>query len=120
MEWVWEIYKKFVQKQLELENNHDPSQEELMEAFIRILGQSTVTILVQEPWKNAVRFKGLAKLDAINATELINDPMNYLYENFGGGKFKLNFHHKGWSFVGTRNFKPEGEPKWEELPEIDY
>ena len=32
MEWVWEIYEKFVHKQLALSDNDDPSQEELLAA----------------------------------------------------------------------------------------
>jgi hypothetical protein len=50
---------------------------------------------------------------------LINDPMSYLFERYGGGKFKLNFH-EGWNFVATQNFKPEGEPRWVDVPGIDF
>ena len=36
----------------------------------------------------------------------------------GGGKFKLNLHH-GLHFVSTRNFKPDGDPRWSEAPALD-
>ncbi len=50
--------------------------------------------------------------------DLFRDPEGYLFERFGGGKYKLNFH-EGWNFVATQNFKPEGEPKWTDLPGMD-
>lgn len=119
MEWVWPIYKKYVTRQLEREGNEHPTDAELQSAFLELLSESTVTILVQEPWQNSVRFKGLARHRVVDNFDLLNDPMGYLFKHYGGGKFKLNFH-KGWHFITTQNFKPEGEPKWEDLPEIEY
>ncbi len=119
MDWVWELYKKYVRKQFENAGNEAPTDEELQEAFLKILSESTVTVLVQEPWQNSVRFKGLARHKFVERLDLINDPMAYLLDHYGGGKFKLNFH-QGWNFVATQNFKPEGEPKWKTLPSIDF
>ena len=78
-----------------------------------------MSVLVQEPWQTGVRFKGLAKYGPEEMMPLLNAPMEYLFEKFGGGKYKLNFH-QGLNFIGTKNFKPEGEAKWEDLPEIGY
>ena len=96
MDWVWQLYEQYVRKDLRRLGNDEPTQEELQEAFIRIMSESTVTVLVQEPWQNAVRFKGLAKHDAQTMMPLLNDPMNYLFDKFGGGKYKLNFHQVYW------------------------
>ncbi|RMH78148.1 MAG: hypothetical protein D6681_20355, partial [Calditrichaeota bacterium] len=63
MEWVWPLYEEYVRKALRNRGIDRPTGEQLQEAFIEILSQSTVTVLVQEPWQNAVRFKGLAKYD---------------------------------------------------------
>lgn len=119
MEWVWEIYKKEVIRQLAHAGNTQPSEEELQDTFLKLLSESTVTVLVQEPWQNSVRFKGLARYEVPEALNLLHDPMGFLHEQFGGGKFKLNFH-RGWHFIATQNFKPEGEPKWKNLPGISY
>lgn len=119
MEWVWEIYEEYVVKQLRYAGIENPTEEELEREFVRILSNSTVTVLVQEPWKNSVRFKGLARYEAPEMFDLLNDPEQFLREQFGGGKFKLNFH-EGWQFVATQNFKPDGEPAWKEMPEIEY
>ncbi|MFQ5568838.1 MAG: hypothetical protein ACE5G0_04135 [Rhodothermales bacterium] len=119
MDWIWTLYKPYVEKQVARLGNMNPSDEELEEAFLKLLSESTVTVLVQEPWQNSVRFKGLARHHVIDRLDLVHDPMTYLVEHYGGGKFKLNFH-RGWHFVATQNFKPQGEPKWMKLPEIDY
>ncbi len=119
MEWVWILYEAYVRKELRRLGNESPSQKELQGTFIRIMSESTVSVLVQEPWQNAVRFKGLEKHDASTMMPLLSDPMNYLLEKFGGGKYKLNFH-QGLNFIATKNFKPEGEPKWHDLPDIGY
>lgn len=86
--------------------------------FIDLLSQSTVTVLVQEPWRGSVRFKRLAVLEAPEMFDLLNRPEEYLRTRYGGGKFKLNFHH-GMHFVATRNFKPDGQPLWGDLPAIE-
>jgi hypothetical protein len=118
MEWVWELYKKSVYRALADAGRPSPADGEVERAFLDLLSESTVTVLVQEPWQNSVRFKTLARLSGPEMTPLLRDPMAYLRERFGGGKFKLNFH-RGWSFVATQNFKPEGEPLWKDLPEVD-
>lgn len=118
MEWVWELYKQYVRKQLARTTKGEPTDEEIQHAFMSILSESTVTVLVQEPWQNSVRFKVLARYEREKMTALIHDPMEYLLEHFGGGKFKLNFH-QGWNFIATQNFKPQGDPKWKDLPEIE-
>jgi len=119
MEWVWELYAKYVRKKLDRGGISQPTDAELEQEFFRTLAASTVTVLVQEPWQNSVRFKGLARYSGTEMLPLIEDPIGFLVSHFGGGKFKLNFH-EGWNFVATRNFKPEGEPRWIELPEIDF
>jgi len=118
VEWVWELFKNYVHKQIARTGNAEPTDEEVRDTFVKILSESTVTVLVQEPWQNSVRFKALARYRSGEMTALLQDPMQYLHQHFGGGKFKLNFH-QGWNFVATQNFKPDGEPRWKDMPEID-
>ncbi len=119
MDWVWTLCQDYVRKHLRRQRVYEPTDAQLQEAFIEILSESTVSVLVQEPWQTGVRFKGLAKYDATNMTPLLSSPESYLFEKFGGGKYKLNFH-QGLNFIATKNFKPEGEPKWIDLPDIGY
>ncbi len=97
----------------------EPTDEEAEAMFIEVLRDSTITILVQEPWQGSVRFKCLAKYDAADIFELFNGPFEFLSSSFGGGKFKINFHH-GWNFVATKNFKPAGDPLWMGLPSLEF
>lgn len=119
MDWVWKIYEPYVRKQLERSGTSEPTEEELQAAFLDLLSSSTVTVLVQEPWQNSVRFKGLERAAVIDRMDLIRDPMAYLAERYGGGKFKLNFH-QDWQFIATQNFKPTGDPKWTDLPDVEF
>lgn len=119
MEWVWALYEDYIIKDLTRRGVDAPSDAQLEAAFLEVLSESTVTVLVQEPWRNSVRFKGLARYEADEMFDLLNDPEGFLTAHFGGGKFKLNFHHE-WHFVATQNFKPKGAPKWKTLPEIDF
>jgi len=117
MDWVWLLYEKYLRKELARGGSPEPDDETLQAAFISVLSDSFVTLLVQEPWRGSVRFKTLARFDSATMFDLLNDPLGFLGNKYGGGKFKLNFHH-GHHFVATRNFKPEGEPLWMHLPEL--
>lgn len=117
MDWVWVLYEKYIRKSLSRKDKGDPCDDDLQNAFIDALRDSYVTILVQEPWRGSVRFKTLQRLDSTSMFALFDEPLEYLAAHFGGGKFKLNFHH-GFHFVATRNFKPDGEPLWMHIPEL--
>ena len=119
MTWVWKLYEKYIHKKLANDGNTSPSEEEVEAAFLRSMSQSSVTILVQVPIPNSVRFKGLERGSVLEMADLLNDPMHYLQKHYGGGKFKLNFH-EGWHFVSTKNFKPDGPPLWQDMPEISF
>ena len=119
MEWVRNLYEPYVRRTFKWENQPACTEEELRQRFEQVFSEMIVTVLVQEPWHGTVRFKGLARYYADEVGMLVADPMIYLAAHFGGGKFKLNFHH-GWNFVATINFKTQGESKWEDMPGIDF
>lgn len=119
MEWVQQLYAPYVRRTFKWEDRIEITLEDAQRRFEQIFSESVVTVLVQEPWHSTVRFKGLVHYYADEVGELIADPVAYLHEHFGGGKFKINFHH-GWNFVATINFKPQGEPKWQNMSGIDF
>jgi hypothetical protein len=119
VEWIQKLYEPYIRRTFKWEQHPDVSPTEMQARFERVFCESIVTILVQEPWQGTVRFKGLARHYADEIGELIVDPIVYLSTHYGGGKFKLNFHH-GWNFVATINFKSQGAAKWQELPEVAY
>jgi hypothetical protein len=117
MDWIWPLYERHVRRGLSRQGEEHPDDDRIEAAFLAVLGESTVTVLVQEPWRGSVRFKRLAHERTADCLDLLREPEAWLARQYGGGKFKLNFHH-GRHFVATRNFKPEGTPRWEVLPEL--
>jgi hypothetical protein len=119
VEWVRKLYEPYVWRTFRWEHQQDVTASAWQHRFEQVFSESLITILVQEPWHGTVRFKGLERCYVDEAGDLIAAPSAYLSERYGGGKFKLNFHH-GWNFVATINFKMEGPPKWQVLPSIEY
>jgi hypothetical protein len=117
-EWAWALVEPYLRKNLAGRGLERPTRRQLLEEFGRVWPAFTATILVQEPWMGTIRFKRLARLGAAEMEPFLGDPESFLGGRFGGGKFKVNFHH-GLHFVSTRNFKPEGPPHWQDLPELE-
>lgn len=90
---------------------------ELAHAFLSILGQSSATLYVMEPVGETIRFKGLGKWPLAEVPSLLADPNAFIADRWGGGKFKVNFHHRS-SFVGTHNFRTYGDERWREMEEV--
>ena len=117
MDWLWPIYEEYVLKLLDPEHHAD--QAVLRETFLRVLGESTATLFVMEPVGDGIVFRALGRWDLRDVPELLMDPNSFIDEGFGGGKFKVNFHHV-ISFVGTHNFRTYSEEKWRDLEEYDF
>ncbi len=115
--WCWELLEPYLRRNLASRGVDRPSRRQLLEEFARVWPEMTVTIGVQEPFAGTIRFKWLARLDAGTMGPFADDPEGWIAGRFGGGKFKVNFHH-GLHFVATRNFKPAGEPRWQAAPEL--
>jgi len=115
--WVGKLLRPFLLELLERKGNTQPMEADLQAAFEALWPECSTKLMVQEPWMGTVRFKSLARYRPEEFEAMVLDPMGYLSERFGGGKFKVNFY-QGMNFVATRNFKPEGEAKWKEMPEL--
>ena len=119
MEWVFSTFSEYIENDLKKRLGiPKPTDTELWEAFKLLFPMTTARLMVQEPVRNTVRFKPLAFYYADEMGPLIDDPMGYIKENFGVGKFKINFY-QGMQFLATINFKPEGPEIWRDLPELD-
>lgn len=115
--WCWELLEPYLRRNLVNHGVDRPSRRQVLEEFGRVWPALTATIGVQEPFAGTIRFKWLARLESDAMEPFLQDPEGWLAERFGGGKFKVNFHH-GLHFVATRNFKPAGEPRWRAVPEL--
>jgi hypothetical protein len=115
--WVGRLLRAFLLAQLRRAGTRHPSEADLERAFAALWPECSAKLMVQEPWMGTIRFKGLARFCSQEFGPMVVDPVGYLTERFGGGKFKVNFY-RGMNFVATQNFKPAGEPKWKALPEL--
>jgi len=116
--WIFNLYKEYITKSLRHVGVDQPNEEDLQQEFAKVFKDSSAKLLVQEPWMSTVRFKTLAFYRGEEMNKLVKNPMDFIRENFGGGKFKVNFYH-GTTFVATHNFKPQGPAKWKEMPELE-
>lgn len=115
--WCWALIEPYLRSTLVARGLARPSRRELLEEFGRVWPEMTATIGVQEPFAGTIRFKWLTRLSAAEMTPFLDDPGGWIYTRYGGGKFKVNLHH-GMHFVSTKNFKPDGEPRWAQAPEL--
>jgi hypothetical protein len=115
--WCWDLVEPYLRRNLLNRGVDRPSRKQVLEEFARVWPEFTATIGVQEPWAGTIRFKWLVRLDSDQMAPFLEQPEGWIAERFGGGKFKMNLHH-GMHFVNTRNFKPEGEPRWKDAPEL--
>ncbi|HIA04478.1 MAG TPA: hypothetical protein EYN66_21715 [Myxococcales bacterium] len=114
MDWLWPIYQEYLMRLVD----HTTDQGVIQQAFIKTLAESTATLYAMEPVKDTIRFKGLGRWPLPKMQQLLSDPHAFIADQFGGGKFKVNFHHH-LTFVGTHNFRTYGEEKWQTMDEIN-
>lgn len=115
--WAWVLLEDYVDRRLAARRVSSPTPRQTLEELARLWPDLSCTILVQTPWMGTIRFKRLLRLRADEMRAFLDAPDAFIRERFGGGKFKVNFHH-GMSFVNTKNFKPGGPPRWETVPEL--
>mgnify|MGYP007063399759 FL=1 len=116
MDWLWPLYKEHVRRVLGLSRDESGNQKALQHRFLQSLGASTATLYVMEPVGDTIRFKGLGKWPLPKVPALLADPHAFIADQYGGGKYKVNFHDQ-LTFVGTHNFRTYGEEVWRNLEE---
>jgi hypothetical protein len=115
--WAWVLLEDYAERSLGTRGVTATTPRDMLEAVARLWPDLSCTILVQAPWMGTIRFKRLLRLRGEEMRPFLDAPEAFIRERFGGGKFKVNFHH-GLHFVNTKNFKPEGPPRWEAVPEL--
>jgi hypothetical protein len=116
--WCWDLIEPYLRRNLAVRGIERPTRRQVLEEFARVWPAMTATVGVQEPHAGTIRFKWLVRLAAPEMPPFLEDPAGWIGARYGGGKYKMNLHH-GLHFVNTRNFKPEGEPRWVEVPELE-
>ena len=115
--WCWDLVEPYLRRNLLNRGVDRPTRKQVLEEFGRVWPEFTATIGVQEPHAGTIRFKWLARLPSDELTPFLDDPVSWIGERWGGGKYKMNLHH-GLHWVNTKNFRPDGEARWQAAPEI--
>ena len=115
--WCWDLIEPYLTRNALNRGVARPTRRQLLEEFARVWPKFTATIGVQEPFAGTIRFKWLVRLPSPEMAPFLEDPAAWIRARYGGGKFKMNLHH-GLHFVSTKNFKPEGPPRWKDAPEL--
>jgi hypothetical protein len=116
-QWCWDLVTSYLTKRLQARGIERPTRKQLLEELAVVWPEFTATIGVQEPWQGTIRFKWLARLPSTAMADFLEDPAAWISRHYGGGKFKMNLHH-GLHFVNTKNFRPDGPPRWTDVPEL--
>ena len=115
MDWLWPIYQEYVTR---LAESGQVQSSDLGNAFLEILANSIATLYVMEPIGDTIRFRAMGQWPIPDVPGLLADPNAFIADRYGGGKYKINFHH-AQSFVCTHNFRTYGEERWREMQEIE-
>ena len=115
MDWLWPLYAEHIARLAD----DSEDQSVLQETFIAALLRSTATLYIMEPIGDTIRFKGLGQWLLSDVPQLLADPHAFIADQFGGGKFKVNFHDK-ITFVGTHNFRTFGDELWRDMDEVFF
>jgi hypothetical protein len=115
--WAWVLLEDYVDRSLRARRVPNPSPRDVLEEVGRLWPELSLTLMVQTPWMGTIRFKRLLRLRGDEMHPFLAAPEAFIRERFGGGKYKVNFHHR-MHFVSTKNFKPRGPSRWEEVPEL--
>jgi len=115
--WCWDLVEPYLRRNLLNRGVDHPTRKQVLEEFVRVWPDFTATIGVQEPHAGTIRFKWLVRLPSTEMASFLDDPAGWIGERYGGGKFKMNLHH-GLHWVNTKNFRPEGVPRWQDATPI--
>ena len=115
--WCWDLVEPYLRRNLLNRGLDHPTRKQVLEEFLRVWPEFTATIGVQEPHAGTIRFKWLVRLPSGEMAPFLDDPAGWIGERYGGGKFKMNLHH-GLHWVNTKNFRPEGAPRWQDAVPI--
>ncbi len=113
--WFWNLMEDYLKRRARQRVGPEYSRDDMEQDLKEILPQTNLKFYALVPAGMGMEFKLIGKYDTPDLIE-IEDPVPFIGEKYGGGKFKVNIYHKG-TFAGTENYKAHGEPKWVEIPD---
>ncbi|MBN4078148.1 hypothetical protein JYT29_02335 [Nitrospina gracilis] len=113
--WFYNLMEDHLKRRARQHVGPNYTRDDCEEDFKKILASTNLKFYVLLPSGMGMEFKLIGKYQTPELIE-IEDPVPYITEKYGGGKFKVNIYHEG-TFAGTENFKAHGDPKWVEIEE---
>lgn len=111
--WFFNLLYDYLKRRARQAHGDDYTRDHLDEDFKSLLPQTNLKFFVMIPVGMGMEFKLVGKYETPELIH-IEDPVPYIQEKYGGGKFKVNIYHNG-TFAGTENYKTHGEPNWVEI-----
>jgi hypothetical protein len=111
--WFWNLLEDYLKRRARHKHGHDFTHENMDEDFRDILPNTNLKLFALVPAGMGMEFKLIGFFQTPDMVHL-EDPVPFITETYGGGKYKVNIYHEG-TFAGTENFKAHGDPKWVEI-----
>jgi hypothetical protein len=111
--WFYNLMEDHLKRRARQHVGPNYTRDDCEDDFKKILASTNLKFYVLLPSGMGMEFKLIGKYETPDLIE-IEDPVPYITEKYGGGKFKVNIYHEG-TFCGTENYKAHGEPKWVEI-----
>ena len=113
--WFSNLLEDHLKRRCRKKIGPDYTKQDMHDEMLTFLHDTNLKFYVLLPVGMGMEFKLIGKYDTKELIHL-EDPVPYITEKYGGGKFKVNIYHEG-TFAGTENFKTHGDPKWVEIPD---
>ncbi len=115
--WFFNLLEDHLKRRARQTIGPDYTKQDMDKDMMSFLEETKLKFYVLLPSGMGMEFKLIGKYDSKDLMH-IADPVPFIEENYGGGKFKVNIYHNG-TFAGTENYKTHGDPDWEEIPDDD-
>lgn len=113
--WFWNLMEDSLKRRARQKKGPEYTREDMDEDFKAILPGTNLKFYAIVPSGMGMEFKLVGRFETPELVHL-EDPVSWISEKYGGGKYKVNIYLDG-TFMGTENYKAKGEPKWVEIPD---
>ncbi|MFQ5481187.1 MAG: hypothetical protein ACE5ER_00410 [Nitrospinaceae bacterium] len=113
--WFFNLLEDHLKRRAKHKHGSDYTKQQMREDMMTFLHETKLKVYALVPVGMGMEFKLIGKYDTPELIE-IEDPVPFIAEKYGGGKYKVNIYHAG-TFAGTENYKAKGDPKWVEIPD---
>lgn len=115
--WFFNLLEDYLKRRSRKAIGPDYTKNDMEKDMLTFLEDTKLKFYVLLPSGMGMEFKLIGKYDSKDLMD-ISDPVPFIQEKYGGGKFKVNIYYEG-TFAGTENYKTHGDPAWVEIPDDD-